>query len=83
MRICEECQQGEMCILRDEAGNLQIIPRLQAHKEEAIADIDDAIEHLLKMLPRANKKTQDSLIRAIQDLMHINAWLHTVQIRRR
>ena len=79
---CEECENG-MCILRDEVGNVQIIPRLQAHKEEAIADIDDAIEHLLKMLPRADKKTEDSLVRAIQDLMHINAWLHTVQIRRR
>jgi len=79
---CEECENG-MCILRDEVGNIEVIPALQAHKEEAIADIDDAIEHLLKMLPRADKKTQVSLIRAIQDLMHINAWLHGVQIRRR
>ena len=83
MRVCEECQQGEMCMIRDEVGNVQIIPALQAHKEEVIADIDDAIEHLLKMLPRADKKTQDSLIRAIQDLMHLNCWLYTLRIGRR
>ena len=88
MRICEECEQTGMCILRDEVGNVQIIPALQAYREQAIHDIDDAIEHLLKLLPRADQKAADGLIRLIQQLMHANAWLiglkiGDVEVRRR
>jgi len=77
---CEECENG-MCVLRDEVGNVEVIPALQFHRQAAISDIDSAIEHLLKLLPKSDKRTADSLTRAIQDLMHISAFVHVVHVR--
>jgi len=77
---CEECENG-MCILRDEVGNAEVIPALQFHRQAAISDIDSAIEHLMRLLPKADDRTADSLTRAIQDLMHVSAFVHVVRVR--
>lgn len=80
MRVCEECENG-MCVLRDEVGNVEVIPALQFHRQAAISDIDSAIEHLMRLLPKADDRTADSLTKAIQDLMHVSAFVHVVRVR--
>jgi len=77
---CEECEYGGVCVLTDSIGNRSIISELEYHKNAAIHSIDEAIEHLLNLSSKADKTTQTSLVRAIQDLMHVNGWLSGVNI---
>ena len=78
---CEECEEyGNVCVLTDSIGNRNIVSELEYHKNAAIHSIDEAIEHLLNLSSRADKRTQTSLVRAIQDLMHVNGWLSGVNI---
>ena len=77
---CEECEYGGVCVLTDSIGNRNIVSELVYHKNAAIHSIDEAIEHLLRLASKAEPKTQTSLVRAIQDLMHMNGWLAGVNI---
>ena len=78
---CEECEgYGDVCVLTDSIGNRNIVSELEYHKNAAIHSIDEAIEHLMNLSSRADKTTQTSLVRAIQDLMHVNGWLSSVNI---
>ena len=77
---CEECEYGDVCVLTDSIGNRNIVSELEYHKSAAIHSIDEAIEHLMSLSSRADSKTQASLVRAIQDLMHMNGWLSGVNI---
>ncbi|MCD6148309.1 hypothetical protein J7J18_02945 [bacterium] len=77
---CEECEYGSVCVLTDSIGNRNIVSELEYHKNAAVQCIDEAIEHLLSLSSRADSKTQTSLVRAIQDLMHINGWLSGVNV---
>jgi len=77
---CEECEYGSVCVLTDSIGNRNIVSELEYHKNAAIHSIDEAIEHLMNLSSKADKRTQTSLVRAIQDLMHMNGWLSGVNI---
>ena len=78
---CEECEEyGNVCVLTDSVGNRSIVSELEYRKNAAIHSIDEAIEHLLNLSSKADKRTQTSLVRAIQDLMHMNGWLSGVNI---
>ncbi len=78
---CEECEEyGNVCVLTDSIGNRNMVSELEYHKNAAIHSIDEAIEHLLNLSLKADKRTQTSLVRAIQDLMHVNGWLSGVNI---
>ena len=78
---CEECEgYGDVCVLTESIGNRNIVSELEYHKNAAIHSIDEAIEHLMNLSSRADKTTQTSLVRAIQDLMHVNGWLSSVNI---
>ncbi|MCW3140669.1 MAG: hypothetical protein N2V72_00595 [Methanophagales archaeon] len=77
---CEECEYGDVCVLTDSIGNRDIVSELEYHKSAAVQCIDEAIEHLLNLSSRADSKTQTSLVRAIQDLMHVNGWLSGVNV---
>jgi len=77
---CEECEYGGVCVITDSIGNRNIVSELEYHKNAAIHSIDEAIEHLLRLASRSDSKTQTSLVRAIQDLMHMNGWLSGVNI---
>ena len=77
---CEECEYGNVCVLTDSIGNRNIVSELEYHKSAAVHCIDEAIEHLLSLSSRADSKTQTSLVRAIQDLMHVSGWLSGVNI---
>lgn len=77
---CEECEYGNVCVLTDSIGNRNIVSELEYHKSAAVQCIDEAIEHLLSLSSRADSKTQASLVRAIQDLMHVNGWLSGINI---
>jgi len=77
---CEECEYGSVCVLTDSIGNRNIVSELEYHKNAAIHSIDKAIEHLMNLSSKADKKTRTSLVRAIQDLMHMNGWLSGVNI---
>jgi len=61
-------------------GNRDIVSELVYHKNAAVHCIDEAIEHLLTLSSKADSKTQASLVRAIQDLMHVNGWLSGVNV---
>jgi len=77
---CEECEYGGVCVLTDSIGNRNIVSELEYHKNAAIRCIDEAMEHLLKLASKSDPKTQTSLVRAIQDLMHMNGWLSGVNV---
>ena len=78
---CEECEgYGDVCVLTDSIGNRSIVSELEYHKNAAIHSIDEAIEHLMNLSSKADTKTQTNLVRAIQDLMHMNGWLSGVNI---
>ena len=78
---CEVCEgYGDVCVLTDSIGNRNIVSELEYHKNAAIHSIDEAIEHLMNLSSKADKTTQTSLVRAIQDLMHMNGWLSGVNI---
>ena len=77
---CEECEYGNVCVLTDSIGNRDIVSELEYHKNAAVQCIDEAIEHLLSLSSKADLKTQTSLVRAIQDLMHVNGWLSGVNV---
>ena len=77
---CEECEYGSVCVLTDSIGNRNIVSELEYHKNAAVQCIDEAIEHLLNLSLRADSKTQTSLVRAIQDLMHVSGWLSGVNV---
>ena len=78
---CEVCEgYGDVCVLTDSIGNRNIVSELEYHKNAAIQCIDEAIEHLMSLSSKADKRTQTSLVRAIQDLMHVNGWLSGVNI---
>ena len=78
---CEECEgYGDVCVLTDSIGNRNIVSELEYYKNAAIHSIDEAIEHLMNLSSKADKRTQTSLVRAIQDLMHMNGWLSGVNI---
>jgi len=80
---CEECEYGGVCVLTDSIGNRNIVSELEYHKNAAIHSIDEAMEHLLKLASKSDPKTQTSLVRAIQDLMHMNGWLSGVNIEKK
>jgi len=80
---CEECEYGNVCVLTDSIGNRDIVSELEYHKNAAVQCIDEAIEHLLSLSSKADLKTQTSLVRAIQDLMHVNGWLSGVNITKK
>jgi len=63
---CEECEEyGGVCIITDGIGNRNIVSELEYHKNAAIQCIDEAIEHLMNLSSKADKRTQTSLVRAI------------------
>jgi len=56
---CEECEEyGNVCVLTDSIGNRNIVSELEYHKNAAIHSIDEAIEHLMNLSSRADKRTQ-------------------------